>query len=155
MQEALRTILKHPYVQQFRDIRAVGLLVFGVIALLVSWSGVKVIQTNYDLQKQISVLEQEIAVQELENNNLALRNQYLTTDQYLELAARRQFGKGAPGETLILVPKEVALAHTVELQREDVADDTSGARQRPVYQKNLEAWMNFFMNREQLVDTVD
>lgn len=143
--------LNHPLVKQLRDVRAVGLLVFGVVVLLVSWSGVKVIQSNYELQKKISRLEQENSVQQLSNDNLELRNQYLKTDEYLELAARRQFGKGAPGETLVAIPKAVALAHTVDLPKEEVQKPASVAN-RPTYQKNFEAWMNFFLHREQSID---
>jgi len=40
--------------------------VFTVIVLLISWSGVKSIQTNYGLQKQISKLQQENDVAKLQ-----------------------------------------------------------------------------------------
>src|SRR5437667_142896 len=73
------------YARQLRDVRVLGLVIFGGLVLLVSWSGIQVIQTNYDLQKQISKLQQQNQVQELENNNLQLTNQYFNTDQYLEL----------------------------------------------------------------------
>ena len=142
----IKTIIKHPYFQQFRDVRAVGLLAFGVIVILVSWSGVKAIQTNYELQKQISALEQKSEVQKLENSNLALKNEYLKTDQYLELSARRQFGKAAPGETVVLVPKSVALAHTVDIDTKNGKKEA--ATHKPAYQKNFEAWVSFFLNRQ-------
>src|SRR5689334_142010 len=86
------------FVGQFRDVRALGLLIFLGIALMISWSGAKVIQRNYELQKQISQLKQENAVRKLENNNLQLQNQYFNTNQYLELKARQDFGLGQPGE---------------------------------------------------------
>ena len=133
--------------KSLKDVRAVGLLVFGVLVLLVSWSGVNVIQTNYDLQKQISKLEQQNQVQELENNNLKLRNQYYNTDQYLELAARQQFGKALPGEKLILVPKSVALAQTVDLPSPNKQAADKPKPHKPTYQKNFEAWVDFFMHR--------
>src|SRR5688572_22142749 len=109
MLEKLKKYRKHPYVEQLKDVRVIGLIAFCVIALLVAWSGLGAIQSNYVLQKQIARLEQENQVKDLENNNLKLKNQYYNTDQYLELQARRQFGRAAPGETLILVPKGVAL----------------------------------------------
>src|SRR5690242_16883915 len=112
MFEKIKNYPLRPLVRQLKDVRVVGFLVFGVLVLLVSWSGVKVIETNYELQKQVSRVQQENQVAELENNNLKLQNQYYNTDEYLELTARRQFGKGAPGEKLLIVPQEVALAHT-------------------------------------------
>jgi cell division protein FtsB len=146
MFEKIKKLLKHPLIKEFRDVRVMGLVVFGVIVLLVSWSGLQVIEANYQLQQQIAHLEQQTQVTELENNNLKLSNQYYNTDQYLELQARRQFGKGAPGEKLLLVPKSVALAHTV-----DIPDSTKAAAKqkppKPSYQRNFESWMSFFFHR--------
>ncbi len=134
-------------VKELHDVRVMGLLVFGVILLLVSWSGLQAIETNYKLQQQIARLEQQSQVTQLENNNLKLSNEYYNTEQYLELEARRQFGKAAPGEKLILVPKSVALTHTVDTpELTESAEKTPSLK--PVYQRNFEAWMNFFFHRE-------
>ena len=133
--------------QFLNDTKNLGLIAFGVIALLVSWSGVNSIQANYGLQKQISELSQQNTVAELENTNLKLRNEYLKTDQYLELAARRQFGKAAPGETVVNVPKKVALANTVEPKNVSVKVATT-EESKPFYLKNLQAWVDFFLHRD-------
>lgn len=133
------------------DVSFLGQAVFAVLVLLVSWSGVKSIQTNYELQKQISGLEQERDVQKLKNDNLKLKNEYLNTDEFLELAARRQFGKAAPGEKMVVIPKTVAMKYTKEIQvttpelvQEKASED------KPGYQKNLEAWSEFlFRSGEQ------
>lgn len=77
-----------------------------------------------------------------------LTNQYFNTDQYLELQARRQFGKAAPGETLILVPKHVALKHTVDLPDASPAKHASTVVNKPLYQRNFEAWMSFLFHRQ-------
>src|ERR1700729_4096670 len=103
------------YVQRLGDLRFTGQLVFAVIVLLITWSGIKSIQTNYGLQKQISGLKQQVAVQQLENNNLSLQNQYLNSDQYLNVAARQNFGLADPGETEVIVPESVALTYTTNL----------------------------------------
>lgn len=130
------------FIKSLSDLRVLGQIIFVIIVLLVSWSGVKAIQTNFELQKKISKLEQEVAIMELENQNLALENQYLETDQFLELAARQQFGKAAPGEKVYLVPTEVALRHTIDTNQQKSAAEK--ASDKPQYQKNVEAWINFF-----------
>jgi len=130
-----------------KDVRVIGLLVFGVIVLLVTWSGLGAIQTNFVLQKQVNRLQEENKVGELENTNLKLKNQYFNTQQYLELQARRQFGKAAPGESMVLIPKTVALAKTKELNAQNTAKQQTSKPQKPAYQKNFEAWMSFFFNR--------
>ena len=127
---------------RFRDIRFTGQVVFIGIVLLISWSGVKTIQTNYELQKQISTLRQQNAVRELENKNLELQNDYYNTDEYLELQARRNFGLGMPGEKELLVPQSVAYKYAPE-----VASSKVGAAKDDEHTSNFQAWVNFFLNR--------
>jgi cell division protein FtsB len=138
--------LAKAYVLSLRDVRNVGLLVFTVIVLLISWSGVKSIQTNYGLQKQVARLSQENQVQTLANADLALQNRYLDTPQYLEVTARQNLGLGAAGETELLVPQSVALAHTVK--QPGVSTVAPAVPKLPLWQRNFEAWMNFFLHRD-------
>ena len=147
MIEKIKNSRYYFYAMQLRDVRVLGLVIFGVVVLLVSWSSIQIIQTNYDLQKQISKLQQQNDVQQLENNNLKLRNEYFNTDQYLELTARKQFGKAAPGETVLLVPKTVALAHATVLPHQAAKSAIVAKTHKPGYQRNFEAWMDFFLHR--------
>ena len=147
MLNKVKTHFNSGKLQFLNDTKNLGLIAFGVIALLVSWSGVNSIQANYELQKQISELSQQNTVAELENTNLKLRNEYLKTDKYLELADRRQFGKAAPGETVVNVPKKVALANTVEPKNVAVKVATT-EESKPFYLKNLQAWVDFFLHRD-------
>ncbi len=146
MFDEIQKLLKNPYIRQLRDVRVLGLVVFGILALLVSWNGIAAIQTNYELQKQIARLQQENDVRQLENNNLKLSNEYYNTNEYLELAARKQFGKAAPGETLLLVPKTVAMAHTTNLESHPQTVQKKQLR-KSSFQRNFEAWMQFFSHR--------
>ena len=132
--------------QQLRDIRVVGLITFLVIVLLVSWSGVKAIQTNYDLQKQVATLQQQNALSALKNTNLRLQNEYYNSNQYLELSARQNFGLGAPGETELLVPKNVAMSHLVNMPG---ATNSSANKERKSWvDSNLTSWLDFFFHRQ-------
>ena len=147
MLDKIKNLQNHPWVTEIRDIRAVAFGVFGVLVLLVSWSSVNIIETNYKLERQLAKLQQQNEVARLENQNQKLRNEYYGTDEYQELQARKQFGKGLPGETLLLVPKEVALAHTVE---PTIANSEVSAAEKPTpprYQQNLQAWRDFLFRR--------
>ena len=148
MFENIKKYQNHPYWQQLRDIRFLGFMVFGILVLLASWSGVNVIETNFTLQKQITQLDQQNQVQQLTNSNLKLQNEYYNTDTYLELTARQEFGKGAPGETLLLVPQSVALAHAKQLPDDTSKTSKPNASTQPKYQQNLDAWLNFFFHRD-------
>jgi cell division protein FtsB len=151
MSEKIKTKLT-TYFKSLSDVRILGQTFFAILVLLISWSGVKAIQKNYELQKQISRLEQEVEIQELQNENQRLNNLYLDTDQFLELSARRQFGLGAPGEKLLVVPKETALKYTIDIKQEN--ETKSQKSNKPTYQKNYEAWISFFFRKSQnrLVD---
>lgn len=123
------------------DVRILGLLLIGVVTIMVFWSGAKIVQQNYELSIKVEEIRQENEVLELENRNKALRNEYLATEEYAELTARRVFGKAAPGERVYIVPQDVALQSltTTEPEAEEVA-----AVEKPEYQENFEAWMNIY-----------
>lgn len=135
------------YLQGLRDVRVVGLWVFTGVVILVTWSVIGVIQSNYELQKKIAGLEQEVSLRELENSNAQLKNEYYLTDQYLELQARRQFGRAAPGEQLLIVPRAVAQSHSVEPLPKEAEAQTAETVAKPQYQQNFEAWMEFLFRR--------
>ena len=134
------------FAQRLSDVRFVLQIVFAVIVLLTTWSGIKSIQTNYGLQKQISGLRQQNSVSELQNNNLQLQNQYFDSNQYLELAARQNFGLAVNGEKEIVVPVSVAMAYTTELPTTTKVDAT--VNQQPAYQQNFQSWVDFFLHRQ-------
>lgn len=143
MLDKIKNFTKNDLPVMVRDTRFLGLMVFLVIVLLLSWSGVKVIQSNYQLQKQISELSQKNTIAELQNKNLALQNEYYNTDQYLELSARQNFGLGAPGEKELIVPKDVALRYAPELPADQ---DPAAAKTEdtPFIIRNLREWRDFF-----------
>ena len=137
--------ITYAYLLRLRDVRVTGQLLFVVIVLLVSWSGVKSIDTNYTLQKQISQLQQQNTVQQLKNNNQKLQNDYYNSDHYLELSARQNFGLAAPDETELIVPKDVALSYTTPLPVLATPKDTN--INAPFYERNIQAWIDFFLHR--------
>ena len=131
--------------KSLRDLRTTGLLVFLVIVLLITWSGIKTVQSNYGFEKQVATLRQQNQIQQLENTNLQLQNEYYTSNQYLELSARQELGLGLPGETELIVPKNVALAHLATIPTP--ADINSGPNSKPWFERNFQAWIDFFLHR--------
>jgi cell division protein FtsB len=134
------------YLKRLNDVRFLGQIVFVVIVLLISWSGIKTIQTNYGLQKQIASLNQQNELQKLQNANLELKNDYFRSNQFLEISARQNFGLAAPGEKLIVVPESVALANTIDVPFE--AKDAATKAKQPAYQRNFQSWVDFFLHRQ-------
>ena len=131
--------------------RNIGLYIFAVIVLAITWSGVKTLQINYELQKQISTLKQQNEVLKLQNDNTALQNQYYQTNQYLELAARQDFGLAAPGEKILLISKDVAMKYVDQnLSPQSISKNSANNRSR--YTKNLQAWKDFLLGRKASVN---
>jgi len=148
MFQKLKSWHKKGYWRIFTDTSSLSLIAFGVIALIVSWNGLKAIQSNYEFQKQIARLEQQNEVSKLENDNLKLKNEYYNTDEFLELSARRQFGLAAPGEKVYLIPEKVAKANVVNTAKAAKPKVVMRVGDKPTYQKNFQAWINFFLHRQ-------
>lgn len=139
-------------IQMVFDLRNVGLYIFALLVLSVTWSSARTLQQNYELQKKVAVLEQQNQVFELQNKTIELRNKYLKSDEFVELEARRQTGKGLPDEKVLLVPKEVALSKTVpplEVPRIAAQQDNST---RPWYAQNIRDWFDFFRGQLETVE---
>lgn len=134
-------------IQRFSDIRIIGLIAFGVVVLLVAWSSLRALQINYDLQKQETGLKQRNQLQWLENENLKLKNVYYESSEYLELSARRQMNKAAPGEKLYIIPESVAMARTIDLPKSEQQVRDEEAKNKPEYRQNLEDWKAFFFHQ--------
>jgi cell division protein FtsB len=135
---------------ELQDVRMLGLLAFLVLALMISWSGVKIIEINYKLQKDIATLTQQNEVRKLENRNLALQNQYYNSDEYLELEARKNFGLAAPGEKVIVVSQDAALRNTKPEPTELAPKKTE---KKSKQQQNFDAWMDFLLHRTDAVSS--
>ncbi|MEX2006595.1 MAG: septum formation initiator family protein [Candidatus Saccharimonadales bacterium] len=144
----MANLLNNSRLKHFTDLRNIGLYLFVLFVLAMTWSGIKTLQTNYELQKQISVLRQENVVLNLQNQNTQLQTQYFETDQYLELAARENFGLAAPGEKVILIPKETALKYIdPKSVPQTVAATDLESQESQGISKNLQDWRDFLLGR--------
>lgn len=137
------------YYKLLSDVRVIGLFAFLAVVLMVAYSSLKVLQTNFELQKKENELAKMTQIRKLENENLKLKNVYLNSDEYLELTARRQFNKAKPGEKLYLVPKSVAEKEIKKISKKQSSTREETAEQ-PKYQKNLEDWRDFLLHRNSI-----
>lgn len=132
------------FIDRLSDLNFAAQVVFVVFVLLLSWSGIKTIQANYNLQKQISELNQQNDLMRMRNDNLRLQNDYYKSDQFLELSARRNFSLAAPGEKMMAVPKSVALSFVSDIK---IDDGKAAPSKKTAMQSNAQSWLNFFLNR--------
>lgn len=150
MTPEMKKIWNSKRAKQLTDIRNIGLYVFAVIVLAITWSGVRTVQNNYELQKKIAELKQQNGVLKLQNDNIDLQNKYLQTDEYLDLAARQNLGLAAPGEKVLVVPKNTAMKYVESSANSSEGSNAeSSSDHRSRYIKNLEAWRDFLLGRKQ------
>jgi cell division protein FtsB len=134
--------------KQLSDVRNIVLYVFALLVLAITWSTIKAIQANYELQKQISEIAQQNQVLSLENQNKALKNKYYETDAFLDLAARQNLGLAAPGEKVLIVPSAVAMKFVDRSVIASTKPQTTTPDTRSKYEKNIEAWRDFMLGRK-------
>jgi cell division protein FtsB len=139
----IKTYITEMIIPSLKDKQVISLFGLGILAVLTSYSGVQLIEINYRLQQDISSLEARNRITKLENDNLRLKSEYLKTDTYLELVARQQFSKAAPGEKLILIPKDVALARAPKLEKDSDHQASEGVDSSG-YLHNFQAWRDFY-----------
>jgi cell division protein FtsB len=144
----LQNLLNKQRLKQLTDIRNVVLYIFALIVLAITWSGVKAVQNNYELQKKVANLKQQNDVLRLQNETTYLGNKYLQSNEYLELAARQNFGLAAPGEKVLLIPENVAMKYVDKSLVSGSPNKSETPDNRPSYIKNLEDWRDFLLGRK-------
>ncbi len=135
--------LKTKNIANYFTFGAIGIYVVAIVSISVAWAGTKAIQRNYQLLREVAVLEQEADISRQRVENQKLLNEYYKSDAFLELAARRQLNKAAPGEKLLIVPKEVALSKLPE-STQDKADSDKDTKADLA---NWQAWLRFLTGR--------
>ena len=128
------------FIGRFSDIRFSGQVVFIILVILVFWSGIRSIQQNYQLQKEVNQINQQNIILKLQNNNIILQNDYYSSSQYQEIVARENLGLGYPGETEILIPDNIALKYGPKQL-------TTNSNNRQTNNTNFSDWMNFFFGK--------
>ena len=150
MLNSLQNFWNSPRRKQLTDAPNLGLYIFSIIVLAITWSGVKTVQTNYNLQKQISTLKQQNQVLYLQKKNTSLQNEYYQSNEYLDLTARQDLGLAAPGEQVLIIPKSVAMKYVDPTvgSANTTASNASPAVNQSKISKNLEDWRDFLLGRK-------
>lgn len=130
----IRHQIKHYYTLDNIVLVAAILMAIGFI-----WSTMGALQSNYVLQSQVDILRSQVEASKLESETLALENTYFASDEYLELQARQQFGKAAPGEKMLILP-----ANTVS----DTVTTSANKSDSIASNSNFQAWLNFFFSHK-------
>lgn len=83
-------------------------VLLGLLGLYLALSLFSTVRRNYALQREIADLEQSNKALEQSNLDLQYQIAYFQTDLYKDKAARAKLGLQAPGENVLILPKEPA-----------------------------------------------
>lgn len=119
-----------------------------VVALLIAtgwaWGSISIMQTNFAAQKMVDSQKRELDLMQLEVDTLQYQQNYYKSDEYKDLAARTNLGLAAPGEKVLLLPKNspaVVMADK-ESEKKSLAPST---RATTPASSNFDQWINFFL----------
>ncbi len=101
------------------------------VAVYLSFLLIDTVKKNYDLKQQIGDLQADITTLETENQELKYQTAYYQTDAFKEKEARAKLGLQAPGENVIILPKQ------------QTAPEETEAQKKAKKKSNLQQWKEF------------
>lgn len=118
-------------------INVIALAVIGYMTV----ATLNVIARNYELQREVDRLQEEIALLELQNNELEYQIAYYQTDAFADKEARDKLGLAAPGEQVVIFPDKIPSGVDIE-----PATTTEELPRDPA--SNWQQWMYFLFRIE-------
>ncbi|MBQ6486673.1 hypothetical protein IJI76_03080 [Candidatus Saccharibacteria bacterium] len=115
------------------------LVILSIPAILLVWliGSISSLSRNWSLQQEIAEKETELAYLELQVDNFELENEYYSSEEYQELAARKLQNKKLSGETLVYLPKNTERAKS--RYRENTNEEKAILNEK----SNLDQWLTF------------
>ncbi len=122
--------LRHRYATTNNAVIAVA----AFIAVSWAWGSVSVMERNYQLEREINDKQQQLKLVRLETEMLKYQQNYYQSDEFKELAARRDLGLVKPGEKVLILPQNTKTAE----------NETPSETDQPVaVADNFRQWINF------------
>ncbi len=121
-------------------------IILGICLLVfIGFSLGKETYRNYQIEKEIQALEEEISSIEKNNDNLTHLIEYFKTESYQEKEARQKLGLQKEGEKVVVITEENI--EPEELEMENTEDSIEEFNQSEEIQKeeisNPRKWWNF------------
>ncbi len=111
-----------------------------VYLLLLFFGSISNLSKNWQLQQETNEKRAELAYLTLQVDNLELENQYYSSEEYQELAARRFQNKKLSGEKLVYLPENTERAR----RRHKSASNEEKAILNE--KTNFDQWLSFLFN---------
>lgn len=130
--------LKHDYLMPENVVLAVA------IVMCLTWTiqSIAAMSRNWELTEKLAARRKDLELAKIEVEAAELENEYLQSEEYQELMARKLADKQLPGENMVSMPENSEAAKNKHQKTADVA-----VREVKEY-SNFEKWMQYlFPNR--------
>ncbi len=129
--------LYYRFKNDYLTLNNVVILIAFVIAANWVWGSLNMMQRNFNLQKELDDKSRQLIVAQLDTANAKLEQRYYQTDEYKELAVRKQLGLVTPGESVLILPPNTANVKAADKATSAVAT----VKVVPI--SNFSQWVNF------------
>ena len=102
--------LKYRLKHGFFSIENVVLLIAIVMCLTWTYQSIEAMSRNWELTDRLNTDKKSLELLKVEVEAAELENEYYTTNEYQELAARRLANKQLPGENMVALPENSEVA---------------------------------------------
>ena len=122
-----------------------SVIIIGLVAYFLFLT-YRAVAFNYNTNKKINSLQQEIALIDAEKQYLENLNVYYNTDTYKELEARRKLGLKKAGETVIAIP--IDPKRLAQIENREVPQQIIDAAKKDTPQtdmSNARKWLNYIL----------
>lgn len=129
--------LKYKLKHDFLTIENVVFVVAVVMCLTWTYQSVKAMTRNFELTERLNKEKKSLELLTIEVETAELENEYIKSDEYQELLARKNANKQLPGEHMVYLPEnseEAKNKHKVTVVRKEEKDYS-----------NFEKWMMYLM----------
>ncbi|MBQ9180759.1 hypothetical protein IJ135_01530 [Candidatus Saccharibacteria bacterium] len=130
--------LKYRLKHDFLAIENVILVVAVAMCLTWTYQSVVAMDRNWRLTEQLNTERQNLELMKIEVETAELTNEYLASEEYQELAARRLLEKKLPGEHMVVLPENSEAAKSKHSVKEVAA-----STEEPKEYSNFEKWVRY------------
>ncbi|MBQ3353065.1 hypothetical protein IJG89_01820 [Candidatus Saccharibacteria bacterium] len=119
----------------FLSVENVVLALAVILCLVLTYQSVVAMSRNWELSERLTAEKKQLELLTIEVETAELENQYLASDEYQELMARRNLDKKLEGENMVVLPENSDEAKTKHRQ-------VAVVEQEKQY-SNFEKWMMY------------
>lgn len=128
---------KYYFKHNFASIENIVLLIAIVMCLVWTYQSIEAMSRNWTLIDRLNSEQRTLDLLNIEIETAELENEYYNSAEYQELAARKFANKQLPGENMVYLPENSAVAKAKHQKT------SAAAPEAPTVKSNFEQWMSF------------